>query len=451
MLADHTLPSVDPYSFTQDVPWVNHEWLSELIMGAAYRIGGSLGLVVLKTALLSGALVLMLSTLADAWPIASAAAIAILAWGLTPLAFTLRPQLWTLVGLCVLCRLLIRPATRWWLVALPLLFGIWVNLHGGWLVGAGLLVLWTAYHLCCSNTPRALIAGVALISALATLVNPYGWHMWLFLASTVRMSRAISEWQPISSYAFAATIPYMLAGVIAVVAVAARPRAPLDRVVMIACLGVGSLRVARLAPLWVAVTIILLSPTIVAWSGRVPRQWWTLHAPSAAAMRVTAIPILCVLIVSGLEVRRIGRCVPIEGDWVPDRVAGRALAASNLRGRIVTFFDWGEYAIWHLSPALRVSIDGRRETVYSDAVLDGHDAMNAGTPEGIAYFRRLDPEYVWLPSATVRLREWLGTHGYRIELQTEQSFVAVRADRPTLARDVSGSDERALNACFPGP
>ena len=42
MLSQHTLPSVDVYSFTQDVPWINHEWLSELIMGVAYRIGGSL-------------------------------------------------------------------------------------------------------------------------------------------------------------------------------------------------------------------------------------------------------------------------------------------------------------------------------------------------------------------------------------------------------------------------
>ena len=37
MLATHTLPSGDPYSFTQDIPWINHEWLSELMMGGAYR------------------------------------------------------------------------------------------------------------------------------------------------------------------------------------------------------------------------------------------------------------------------------------------------------------------------------------------------------------------------------------------------------------------------------
>ena len=28
-------------------------------------------------------------------------------------------------------------------------------------------------------------------------------------------------------------------------------------------------------------------------------------------------------------------------------------------------FDWGEYVIWHLGPQVRVSVDGRRETVYA--------------------------------------------------------------------------------------
>ena len=48
ILRDHDLPSVDPYSFTQDKPWVNHEWLSELQMGIAYHVAGPTGLALLK-------------------------------------------------------------------------------------------------------------------------------------------------------------------------------------------------------------------------------------------------------------------------------------------------------------------------------------------------------------------------------------------------------------------
>jgi len=38
---------------------------------------------------------------------------------------------------------------------------------------------------------------------------------------------------------------------------------------------------------------------------------------------------------------------------------------AGVQGNLATFFDWGEYIIWHLGPSVRVSIDGRRETVYS--------------------------------------------------------------------------------------
>ena len=31
--------TVDPYSFTQDIPWMNHEWLSQAMMAVAYQIG----------------------------------------------------------------------------------------------------------------------------------------------------------------------------------------------------------------------------------------------------------------------------------------------------------------------------------------------------------------------------------------------------------------------------
>ena len=50
---------------------------------------------------------------------------------------------------------------------------------------------------------------------------------------------------------------------------------------------------------------------------------------------------------------------------------------------MVTFFDWGQYAIWHKPDDLRVSMDGRRETVYSERSVDLHLDMylaKAGWP-----------------------------------------------------------------------
>ena len=37
------LPRVDPYSFTQDRVWINHEWLSEVAMGSAFDVADRRG------------------------------------------------------------------------------------------------------------------------------------------------------------------------------------------------------------------------------------------------------------------------------------------------------------------------------------------------------------------------------------------------------------------------
>src|SRR6266436_5119831 len=56
---DHQLPQIDAYSFTQDRPWINHEWLSEALFAAAYASLGTLGLAVLKAAVVVVPLILV--------------------------------------------------------------------------------------------------------------------------------------------------------------------------------------------------------------------------------------------------------------------------------------------------------------------------------------------------------------------------------------------------------
>jgi hypothetical protein len=113
----------------------------------------------------------------------------------------------------------------------------------------------------------------------------------------------------------------------------------------------------------------------------------------------------------------------------------------------VTFFDWGQYALWHFGPSLKVSIDGRRETIYSDRRIAEAAAILAGTPEGLAQLEAWRAEYVWLPSRAAATKSWLLTHGYRIDVETERSFVAVRSDFPELPSALPA--DRAEPTCFP--
>ena len=79
-----------------------------------------------------------------------------------------------------------------------------------------------------------------------------------------------------------------------------------------------------------------------------------------------------VLAVAGWKAQPRLTCVRLDGPWMPEREAGAFIVANALSGRMLTWFDWGQYMIWHSAPQVKVSMDGRRETVYSDTFVAQH-------------------------------------------------------------------------------
>ena len=47
IIAAGSIPARDSYSFTSDRPWINHEWLSQVIFASIYAAGGVAGLLML--------------------------------------------------------------------------------------------------------------------------------------------------------------------------------------------------------------------------------------------------------------------------------------------------------------------------------------------------------------------------------------------------------------------
>jgi hypothetical protein len=141
-------------------------------------------------------------------------------------------------------------------------------------------------------------------------------------------------------------------------------------------------------------------------------------------------------------------CIPPLSSHA-DPAAAAALRSPQARGRLIVEFNWGEYAIWHMAPRLRVSVDGRRETVYSPQRLrEFHEVAN-GSPLGLRIVARDRPEYIWMMASRHLLRTQLLDAGYRIDLSTPESFIAVRNDLPVLL-PAADSPVR-LEPCFPGP
>src|ERR1700686_136044 len=60
ILQNHSLFHTDPYSFTRlGQPWINHEWLSEVLLFGVYRVGGFGGLIVAFAVVISTTLLLV--------------------------------------------------------------------------------------------------------------------------------------------------------------------------------------------------------------------------------------------------------------------------------------------------------------------------------------------------------------------------------------------------------
>jgi hypothetical protein len=289
------------------------------------------------------------------------------------------------------------------------------------------------------------IAVVAMCS-VATLATPFGWTLWRFMLETVGMTRpAIEDWQPLWGLAPHKWIPWLASVLAGVWAVSRAGERRLPLAVVLAMLAYASLRVARIAPLFVGATAVLISPLLI-------RQWPDRRSGPAPRSPGEPIVAACLfaacLALSAWIASSSLSCIAIDDNLnMPDRSTAQALHDAE-RGRLVTFFNWGQYALWHFGPDLRVSMDGRREQVYSDARLAEHDAILYGAPAGFQTLERWQAEYVWLPAMSGATKRWLQQHGYRIDVESDRSFIAVRVDLPRLdrVRMTSGNGR----GCFPG-
>ena len=398
LVAAGTVRVPDTYSFTTDRPWINHEWLSEAAMAIAYDRLGPAGVNLLRMTIVLGVLALAWSAMAGV-PVhrrilvASAGAMGML-WR----AYPIRPQLLSLLFFAVLLKLITSADDRRSLRPLlpaPLLMAIWVNAHGGWLVGLGVLGLWTAMTaIAASWRQRMALAAILAASLAATLVNPYGSGMWEFLLSTVRLERPlISDWQPLYMLPWIFRLPWITTLAVVVVA-AAKMRGNVKLLALASVLGLMAIRVSRLDAFFAIAAMFFAAQVLVESAARShaaelpgrrsPMLAWAFAGVLAVAVFVAVPRILT---------------VPIAPGSVPDAQVAAFVRAQHLRGNVLIWFDWGQYAIWQFGPDLKVSMDGRRETVYSTALVDAHMRFYFGERGASRYADELRPDYIWIPSA----------------------------------------------------
>jgi hypothetical protein len=244
----------------------------------------------------------------------------------------------------------------------------------------------------------------------------------------VRLERAdINEWHslltlPPAILAIEAMLPLVAAAAIRRSGWSIPRRYGLIVLLLAAC----AIKVGRLDAFAQTAVAILLAPGILAgldaFAARLRAPIWRRRIPGAS------LAIAGLLLASIAAASRM-RAIPVEGRWIPDQDAARFLQRTTRNARLLTWFDWGEYAIWQLAPTgARVSIDGRRETVYSSQVVADHRRFYHGEADGLDYADRIGADTIWLPADTPVVAP-LRARGWQTAFASARSVVLVRSTR----------------------
>lgn len=395
---------VDPYAYASSGTWINHEWLAEVLFGATHDLLGGRGLVLLKVVLGIALLGWLYRRIVRGGldVVRGGGVLLLIALPLVLVLGSLRPHVFTFLlfagTLGILRRAEASPVALWWLVPV---MALWVNVHGGFLAGLGVAGVWVGVSVLWPGTAKerdtrrpgnGLAARIGkwvpplLAAAAATLVNPYGPELVTFLLETATVPRPhITEWQPVRITGSLGIVYLLLVGGGVATLWRADESPPAARLAVLAITALAPLVAVRHLPLFALAVGVLLDDTFgPAWgskefAGIASRPGWIRRLSGAAAGLVALVALVrtagetsCVAIKFSEEIRYPVRAVAL-------------LDASGVEADVATFFNWGEYAIWHLAPRIRVGMDGRRETVYPDSIYRSYLRFIGGTEDWDAF------------------------------------------------------------------
>ena len=205
--AHGAVPRVDPFSFTmQGAPWVDFEWLAQLVYAGAFAIAGWTGVVVLAAAAVALAFGLLTRFLLRELPPAPAFMLVLAALSLAAPHTLARPHALVLPLMVAWTAALVGTSDRRAgppYAALPLLV-LWANLHGSVIVGIGLIGPAVLEALVQADR-RGARPGIILrwlpftaLALIAACVTPYGPQSLLVPLKTLGLGEAlntIGEWR----------------------------------------------------------------------------------------------------------------------------------------------------------------------------------------------------------------------------------------------------------------
>jgi hypothetical protein len=370
ILATHHWPTTDPYSYTVGgTPWLAYEWMGDVLFGAVDRAAGLQGLVALLIVLGSAVVIAIYSyvTLRSGNSKAGFVASAIL-FTLACASFNLRPQmlgyLYILLTLIVLEKF--RQGKRRALWFLPPLFLLWINSHGSWIIGLGIVFVFLASGLKefrlgsiearqWSPADRLRLEFVFLLCLAAIPFTPYGTETAAYpfeVASKLPQGVAnVAEWQPMPFNILQGKIFLALILGFFVAQMALRFTCRLEELALF----LGGTVMACLHLRF----ILLFVPFVAALLVAVIARWIPPYEKAKDRYILNAVVMAVVFVAMFRYFPTRAEVQQIVGKSFPSR-AVEYLRQHPLDGRIYNTYGYGGYLIWAL-PEKKVFVDGRSD------------------------------------------------------------------------------------------
>lgn len=385
ILEKFTIPKIDWYSHTMPgFAWIDHEWLSEILLYKGYQIFGFLGLAIIFSLIAISVFFFLIPRVAGR---DIAFEIKVLAGSLAVIISTfflgVRPQVFTLLGLAlvllVLAKLKENENTKAILV-LPLIFLFWVNMHGGFAIGIGVLILylitegikirhlkkeketqWVKQSETLTKKAWQRLLKFTIISTLITFINPYGLRIFIELKRTFTDSygpQIIQEWLSPNFQGLCGILLAIYFIFLIEIMVLRKGKIDLGQFTFFILFLILALQSVRHVPLFVIVTLPYL---IRSFSGKAQGFFLSIF-------RTKALLVMLILLVGffGVKYRHLV-LEPVRAGLSEEKLAEQGaypyealnwLKENSQSGNVFNDYGWGGYLIWQ-APEVKTFIDGR--------------------------------------------------------------------------------------------
>lgn len=346
----HGLPTTDPFSYTMaNYPFIDHEWLTNVVIAFFYPLLQREGLAVVFTLLTILCMVIFKKKPSVLFLIVVMEIL---------LSFNgIRPQVISWFLLVVFIRLLSKGtiSTRS-LTGLIFLQALWTNLHGGFFLG--ILLISIFYISKTAEEKKFSWYWVIIILAFlgATLINPYGIHIWSEVGNQLgdlNLRWSIREWMP--AVFFLNALFWFYAMISLGFFIRFYKELTLFEKLCYMVFFIGALLSSRNIPLWILASLPILQKNINGLYNATPQN---LAAKKRLEKAKRILIITTIVIISIQLTIDIVAWPPFLEDGVYPKKAIKYIQRTNSSGNIMALYEWGGYLIWKL-PERKVFIDGR--------------------------------------------------------------------------------------------